>query len=732
MVNSVSPSKLARPQEFLQPLKLDDVFLLPYILAVVWQYFWSVPNRSLGWTLASVVAIAIWYGYVLIRPRDDVRLTRWFWIVSVPPVVLIFALRVLTPDVSWDVLNYHIFHSERALRGPLLIAGDFFPTPAPFNPAPDIVTGFYRLVFGYRLGTIANLFAILWAGMIVDRMLRDYVRPACLRSFSVLLIICTEQIFFQINNYMVDLLPLPLLLEATRLAIRRPDRGTEVRTLISVAFLLGIAVTFKLANIAFAAPIACICVFNLVRVWREIRLMRLVAAIIVSAVVALAPIIPFSILLYRETGSPVFPLYNAIFKSPFWRASNVFDPRWGPKGIKEIVLWPILILFRPERFCEFPVYSGRLTIGFIVAVICIVLARKEPSIRALSIFTVVGALLWSAASGYSRYAIVVELTSGIILVWAAGHLWKTFGYSLSPLRRMPTIALSLLLGAQAVFAVKYSMHYEWSSRATVLTDAAVLHEANYLFRDRNLTNFLTDDERALFHNVDVWVVSDVKTTAFMALLRPDIPAINSLQGEFVSTRRARSAFNSVTNGVANRRVYSLCFPEDLDHARESLEDRGFSIASAQPVSIPFFAAQNRIALSLLRITRDTPIYRAQISLAEIPTTFKAGEQRILNLKIKNAGQMLWRSHVADDGRLQVNASDTWLAVNGETVVNDMDARAPLPRDIKSGEEVELSLRVTAPSTPGDYILEIDMVHEGVGFFYEKNSEPVRLKVRVTP
>jgi hypothetical protein len=42
------------------------------------------------------------------------------------------------------------------------------------------------------------------------------------------------------------------------------------------------------------------------------------------------------------------------------------------------------------------------------------------------------------------------------------------------------------------------------------------------------------------------------------------------------------------------------------------------------------------------------------------------------------------------------------------------------------------LNVTAPRTPGNYILEIDMVHEGVAFFYEKNSEPLRLNVRVEP
>ena len=340
--------------------------------------------------------------------------------------------------------------------------------------------------------------------------------------------------------------------------------------------------------------------------------------------------------------------------------------------------------------------------------------------------------LWSAASGYSRYGIFIELTSGAILVWFTVYLWKRFGHLRSPLRWLPSIGVSCLLLAQAAMALEYSAHHEWSTRPTLLTRPETLRDAKLVLRDRNIISGLSDDERAPIANVDVWVTSNVKTTAFMGLLRPDIPVINALQWEYVSTRTARTAFNAVTNASANRRLYSLCFPDDLAHAREALESRGLTISSVQPISVPFFSPSNRIALKLLRISRDTPIYRAQISLKETPTRFAPSEKKTLTLRIKNTGTMLWRAYVSADGRLQVNASDTWLAEDGETVVNDMDARTALPHDLKSGEEVELQLNVTAPRTPGNYILEIDMVHEGVAFFYEKNSEPLRLNVRVGP
>jgi uncharacterized membrane protein len=60
----------------------------------------------------------------------------------------------------------------------------------------------------------------------------------------------------------------------------------------------------------------------------------------------------------------------------------------------------------------------------------------------------------------------------------------------------------------------------------------------------------------------------------------------------------------------------------------------------------------------------------------------------------------------------------------------MDSRAVLPHDLKPGEEAELTLTVTAPQEPGDYFIELDMVHEGVTWFYEQGSRTLRWHVKV--
>src|SRR5687767_3456493 len=401
---SDSPFTKSLGQRFLRQLKLEHVIFAPYLLVVTWQFFCGLPNRYFAWALAAVVALAAWCAYIIIKSPDDESPSRAFWIVVFLPLVIIYVLRALYPDISFDVLNYHIFQTERALRGPLVAPSDFFPTPAFFNPAPDLLTGFYRYLLGYRLGTISNLAAVVWLGIILDRMLLQFIRGQWWRAVAVLLIVCTEQIFFQLNNYMIDLLALPLLLEATRQALRRVEPAWLVRRSLVISLFLGISVAFKLANLVFAIPIALVFAINIAAAYRGLTVTAVAKLLAAFGAVFLLPSVPFSVLVYRLTGNAFFPFYNAIFKSPYWPNTNVFDPRWGPQGLLETLSWPVIVFFKPERFCELPVYSGRMSLGVIAALICLVLARKDGPVRALCLITLLAALLWSAASGYSRYA----------------------------------------------------------------------------------------------------------------------------------------------------------------------------------------------------------------------------------------------------------------------------------------------------------------------------------------
>src|SRR5436305_6741152 len=203
--------------------EFGDALVFLYALVFVRQYLWLIPDNALAWTLAAPLSAVAWYFYVTTKPFAARRVGREFWLVVALPLFFVYMWRAPFPDVSFDVLNYRLLHSERSLRGTLFAPGDFFPTPAPYNPAPDTLTGLFRLALGYRLGTIINLLALGWAAQIVDKILRPFVAHAWTRAACVLLVALAEHVLFEVNNYMVDLLALPLLLEATYLALRACD-----------------------------------------------------------------------------------------------------------------------------------------------------------------------------------------------------------------------------------------------------------------------------------------------------------------------------------------------------------------------------------------------------------------------------------------------------------------------------------------------------------------------------
>ena len=245
----------------------------------------SLSGRPSGWrssatssTLSihftgTISSLFLMLSGISTRPFKAEAPTRDFWLLVALPLLFFYMLRLPFPDPSFDVLNYRLLHAERSLRGTLLAPGDFFPTPAPYNPAPDTLTALFHHALGYRLGTAVNLLALVWSAQVLDKILRPFVARARLRAACVLLVMLAEHLLFEVNTYMVDLIALPLLLEATHLTLRAVEaatRGDAARDALTlddardgltlddarhpvalfahVAFLLGAAAALKLTN----------------------------------------------------------------------------------------------------------------------------------------------------------------------------------------------------------------------------------------------------------------------------------------------------------------------------------------------------------------------------------------------------------------------------------------------------------------------------------------------------
>jgi 4-amino-4-deoxy-L-arabinose transferase-like glycosyltransferase len=121
--------------------------------------------------------------------------------------------------------------------------------------------------------------------------------------------------------------------------------------------------------------------------------------------------------------------------------------------------------------------------------------------------------------------------------------------------------------------------------------------------------------------------------------------------------------------------------------------------------------------------------RASISVVSAPATLRTGEQSILRVRVRNEGSNVWLAQDRTGAPLQVSLGNHWLDSEGKVVIND-DGRRPVIEDVRPGQEVEVALTVNAPKSPGEYMIELDMLQEGVSWFALKGSPTVRLKVKV--
>lgn len=737
-------------------LEIGDAVIFVYIAAFVRQYLWII-DSSFGWVLTILVSVLVWFVHLQTKERSTESTPFQFWLVVSLPLLVIYAMRAAFPDTSFDVLDYRLINSERALRGFPLIAGDFFPTRFPFNPAPDMVTGISRHLLGYRLGTIINYLVLLWVGSILNRLLRPYLKSAWLRCSGVLLLLLTEHVLFVINNYMVDLLALPLLLEAARLSFNPNRTSGHSNATLRIALFLGASVAFKLTNLAFAAPILLVHAYKIIRAQSRPQLAR--NGLLLSLAFA-APLAPFTLFIFRQTGNPVFPLYNKIFRSAYWPASDfvgvrwspiVDDPRWLNMSWWEQLLWPILLPFKLEHTAgDLGRHAGRLSLCFIAAFIGLVFSAKDPAIRSLSFITFFGAILWSLISGMPRYATYLEVAGGVIVIYLVSQLYQATRVS-EKLRLFKRGALALALSVlilQSASACVYVYRFEWGSRPSFFENPkAYVRDSKYFLRDYSLMSFLPERERALVGPVQVWAETNALESGIETLTKNDVPAWCLYMPEYFSTDVSRSRFTQTLVSMRGKNTFSLTFSDNLEGSVANITRAGLGIGRITPVVIPYYSEHTRIYMALIevlpgeskagqismthtRVPLPDEAFRAEIIWSQpLLPSFRTGLKETVYVKIRNISDRLWPAFGHSDGTYRLSVGNHWLDDHNRIVIND-DGRSPLPYDLGPAQEIEIPLTITAPETSGEYFLEVDLVQEGVTWFGSKGSNTLRARVKV--
>jgi hypothetical protein len=127
-------------------------------------------------------------------------------------------------------------------------------------------------------------------------------------------------------------------------------------------------------------------------------------------------------------------------------------------------------------------------------------------------------------------------------------------------------------------------------------------------------------------------------------------------------------------------------------------------------------------------------FKAEITLIEPPAKLRSGQKETVRVKIRNASDVTWWSRGAPtntrpDNKFYLATGNRWLKSDG-TLLTNMDGRYGIGKDLKPGEDTEVPLVITAPTDPGEYTLEVDLVQEQVAWFSDKGSPTAKAKITV--
>lgn len=127
-------------------------------------------------------------------------------------------------------------------------------------------------------------------------------------------------------------------------------------------------------------------------------------------------------------------------------------------------------------------------------------------------------------------------------------------------------------------------------------------------------------------------------------------------------------------------------------------------------------------------------FKAQITFADAPPKLRAGQKETITVKVKNASNVVWwqrggETNDRPDNKFYIAVGNRWLDKDGK-LTSETEGHNGIIKDLKPGEEIEMPLQITAPKQPGEYILDLDMVQEGVAWFGERGSPTTKVKVTV--
>jgi hypothetical protein len=135
-----------------------------------------------------------------------------------------------------------------------------------------------------------------------------------------------------------------------------------------------------------------------------------------------------------------------------------------------------------------------------------------------------------------------------------------------------------------------------------------------------------------------------------------------------------------------------------------------------------------------RTSSDRPLppegFQAQLDIKNKPAALKAYKVFKAEIVIKNNSPVTWASRGGKERYWNwIRLSYRWYDLSGKPVSTPMEL-TNLPHDLEPQQQVEVVAKVVLPERQGEYLLEFDMLQEGVEWFKSEKSPALIFKVKV--
>lgn len=488
---------------------------------------------------------------------------------------LYFITTIAMPDNSWDTLSYHIYLQENPFIDK--INYDFFAGRAVNSflyPLADRVNFLFRNILGYRLGTIGSYYILIVIFYQIKKFLKEMTRNVSEKLISIFSIfpLTMSIIIGWCGTYYIDNYSLCFLLEIFYIAFFEKDILKEKIKLYIFSLIIGISITLKISNIALLIPLAIYFVLKNIKELKNLKFRDY----IISVLLLVFPLLIYSIYNLIQTGNPIFPYYNGVFKSEYFTCDNWKDTNFGYTNIIELLLWPVVATLNGKRAYDSRLIDIMWGIGFVIILLIETVKTKRKQfdkVFEMILVLVLTYILWSKVLlGYVRYAtILLTLSNIIILVIILERISNKNIKIILKTDKLTIILLAILL-ISSVYSISLNALIKYDNIYNFLCKFTNFEPRNEYSYIENMKKIFTDRCSEKITIDGAW--GAIRDDSLMpTLLRKNEPIYN-LEDWVATTNKAREIQLSK---IKSNKIYVPISYELLESKIEYLNANGYKI-----------------------------------------------------------------------------------------------------------------------------------------------------------